>query len=94
MLEMIEQRINKAIRDAGGVPCGLIEGPQRVMVFRYRGLDMAMYADQITYATVKQHIEEKTARFKFPKCRCGNEMPATMHEGMVCSACILTRRSI
>ena len=89
MLEMVEQRINKAIRDAGGVPCGLIEGPQRVMVFQYRGLDMAMYADEITYTAVKEHIERKTARYKFPICRCGNEMPAGMREGMTCSMCIL-----
>lgn len=89
MLELSEQRIEKSIRDNGGTPFGIIEGQERVMIFRYRGLDMAMYVDEIKYQTVKEHIERKTTGYNFPVCNCGQEMPANMR-GMTCSKCLLT----
>lgn len=92
MLDTVRQQIDKCIRDAGGVPLGLIDGPQRVVIFDYRGLDMAMYANDITYANVRRHMEEKASTYAFPRCLsgCGAELPAGRSGD--CTLCLLGAR--
>jgi hypothetical protein len=87
MTEIMRQILEKSIRDNGASPTGIIDGPNRVMLFRYRGLDMAMYADEINYQSVKSHIQEKVLRYDFPKCVCGRLLPANHRRDSLCVMC-------
>lgn len=89
MIGMVKQQIEKAIRDNDATPFSIqYGGPQRVMLFRHRGIDMAMYADEINYKSVREHIQAKIKDYPFPMCQCGQGLPANYADGMKCIRCL------
>jgi hypothetical protein len=64
MLQARHEQIERHIRDAGGSPVGIqYGGPRQIYIFMYRDISMAMYADEMDYYSVLDHIKEVKLRY-------------------------------
>lgn len=89
MLEIIREKVEQAIIQNGATPVGIQPNKETQMfVFSRRGIMMVMPVSQITYHTVKAHIQHSESQYQFPRCQCNRELPMHYKPGMKCISCL------